>query len=177
MTDSAPAASATPPILLFAVGNPSRGDDALGPLLLARLADAASPTLEMLTDFQLQIEHTLDLRQRRLVLFVDASVAPGPALRLTRLHPARERAYTSHALAPAALLKLYREIHDAAPPACFQLAIAGHQFALGAPLSGQAEANLRHAERLVRGLLQRPEPDEWISASHAATEITEGPPP
>ena len=153
----------TAPVLLFAIGNPSRGDDALGPLLLDRLADAASAAVERLTDFQLQIEHTLDLHQRRLVLFIDASVDRSAPLRLSRLRPARERAYTSHALAPAALLKLYREVHGSPPPACFQLAIAGYGFELGAPLSARAESNLKRAEALTRQLLQHPERDDWLS--------------
>ena len=48
--------------LVFAWGNPSRGDDALGPALVERL-EAARPAhpewgeLALLTDFQLQPEH------------------------------------------------------------------------------------------------------------------------
>jgi hydrogenase maturation protease len=67
--------------LVLAVGNPSRGDDALGPALLERLRDAgvdAAGDVELLTDFQLQIEHALDLQGRQAVLFVDAA-RPGVA--------------------------------------------------------------------------------------------------
>jgi hypothetical protein len=64
-------------LLVIAVGNRSRGDDALGPLLLDRLerwraSGDRGADLELLEDFQLQIEHALDLAGRRLVLFVDA---------------------------------------------------------------------------------------------------------
>ncbi|MDP3326412.1 MAG: Ni/Fe hydrogenase, partial [Hydrogenophaga sp.] len=65
------------PLLVFGWGNPSRGDDALGPLLveqLAGLAQMSSGRLECLTDFQLQVEHALDLRGRERVLFVDAAI-------------------------------------------------------------------------------------------------------
>jgi hypothetical protein len=67
------------PLLVLAIGNPSRGDDALGPLFasargeLARRRDRRGQ-VELLTDFQLQIEHALDLVGRARVVFVDASV-------------------------------------------------------------------------------------------------------
>ena len=75
------------PLLVLAVGNPSRGDDALGPRLLDALHAAGADLdgqVELLGDFQLQIEHVLDLRGRRAVLFVDAA------------RPARPDAYDAH---------------------------------------------------------------------------------
>ncbi len=54
------------PILIFAYGNVSRGDDGLGPLLLERIESHIDPQkVELLCDFQLQIEHALDLEGRR----------------------------------------------------------------------------------------------------------------
>ena len=56
------------PILIFTWGNPSRGDDALGPALYDLLESYKRQTgelteVELLTDFQLQIEHTVDLEE------------------------------------------------------------------------------------------------------------------
>ena len=56
-------------LVIFAVGNPSRGDDALGPELLARLSawlesKGKQENVELIEDFQLQIEHALDLQDR-----------------------------------------------------------------------------------------------------------------
>ena len=92
-----------PDLLILAVGNPSRGDDALGPLFLERLAQlqaqrGAGQTVEWLTDFQLQIEHAVDLANRTLALFVDASVSCPAPFQFTRLQPLRDASYTSHAL-------------------------------------------------------------------------------
>ena len=49
-------------LLIFGYGNPSRGDDALGPELLGLLEGERErrpgwETIETQTDFQLQIEH------------------------------------------------------------------------------------------------------------------------
>jgi hypothetical protein len=60
-----PCQDAVAPLLVLAVGNPSRGDDALGPALLDALAALAAQgadrlgDIELLSDFQLQIEHAL----------------------------------------------------------------------------------------------------------------------
>ena len=81
--------------LVFGWGNPGRGDDALGPLLIERLeaARALRPGwegVELLCDFQLQIEHALDLQGRARVLFVDASAAGEAPFAVARLAAAED---------------------------------------------------------------------------------------
>ena len=60
------------PILIMTWGNPSRGDDALGPQIYDLLQTETLPDAEILTDFQLQIEHTVDMEHREHIVFVDA---------------------------------------------------------------------------------------------------------
>ena len=49
-----PAAENAPaPLLVIGIGNPSRGDDAIGPLAIERLGALGLPDTELLTDFQL----------------------------------------------------------------------------------------------------------------------------
>ncbi len=97
----------TCPVLLLAVGNPSRGDDALGPRL-AELAEAANlPGVEVIVDFQLQVEHALDLVGRERVIFVDAGAGTEPPFVFRRVQPAAEFLHTSHALSPEAVLATY----------------------------------------------------------------------
>lgn len=136
--------------LLFAWGNPSRGDDALGPALIERIA-AAQPgrpewgEVDLLTDFQLQPEHALDLEGRSRVLFVDASVSCVPPFIFERLQPVRDFGYTTHAMKPEALLAVYRQVSGRAPPPAWLLTVRGVSFALGDALSPQARANLEAA--------------------------------
>lgn len=153
-------------VLILAVGNPSRGDDALGPLFLERLAEGLElhgdwDGVELLTDFQLQIEHAVDLEERELVLFVDASVFCPPPFQFTRPRPAQDVRYTSHALSPAAVLHVYAQVHHAPPPPAFQLAIRGESFELGEPLGAAAEANLAAALAFAERLLARREVEIW----------------
>ena len=58
----------------MAIGSPSRSDDALGPLLAGRLAPDLPEWVELLVDFQLQVEHALVLERAGLALFLDAQV-------------------------------------------------------------------------------------------------------
>jgi hydrogenase maturation protease len=126
-----------PALLIFGYGNPSRGDDALGPLLLARLEPLldealrrAAGGIELLTDFQLQVEHALDLAGRRRVLFVDAHQQCEVPFSLRPLQPAAESCFSTHALSPVAVLKVYQQIYPSDPPPSFLLGIRGERFEL-----------------------------------------------
>ncbi len=136
----------TPPLLVLGVGNPSRGDDALGPRFVERAAaslagEIAAGRLELLTDFQLQIEHALDLTGRRRVLFVDASVQAAPPFELRRVEANRDPGATSHAMSPAAVLGTHRDVIGE-PPEAWVLEIRGERFELGDELSVNARAHL-----------------------------------
>lgn len=142
------------PVLIFGYGNLSRGDDALGPLALAYIeghADLAS--VDLLDDFQLQIEHALDLEQRALVLFVDASVNCNGAFAFAELAAAKDDSYTTHAMSPAAVLAVYQTIKHQPPPPCFLLSIKGEHFELGEGLSAEAGEHLAEACQFLQRLL------------------------
>ncbi len=146
----------TAPILLLAVGNESRGDDALAPLLLRGLGAAveAEGLIERIEDYQLQVEHVTDLVGRTAVLFIDADASCTPPFDLSRIDAAHDHSYTSHAMTPFALLHSYRQVYGADAPPAFLLRIRGYEFELGKQLSEQAAANLALASTRVR---------EWIA--------------
>ncbi|BCB27798.1 hypothetical protein SKTS_26840 [Sulfurimicrobium lacus] len=150
----------TAPLLIFAYGNPSRGDDALGPLLIERLEALNPPNVELLTDFQLQVEHAADMLGRERVLFVDASVSCAPPYAFTRLTAAKDTSYTSHAMSPAAVLQAYRELYGEPPPS-YLLGVRGHAFELGEPLSAAAASNLESAQALLQKLCASPSHQAW----------------
>ncbi len=162
-----------PRVLILTCGNPSRGDDALGSLFVERLEAAQEPfggdDVEPLTDFQLQIEHVVDLEGRALVLFVDASVSCPPPYQFTRLQPACDTSYTSHALSPVAVLQVYAQVNHAPPPPAFQLAIRGERFELGEPLSAAAEVNLAAALKFTALLLAQREVAGWTEFATGET--------
>lgn len=145
-----------PQIVIFAYGNPSRGDDALGPTLLHLIEETYSTweNIELLEDFQLQVEHALDLVNRDLAIFIDASVACSSPFTFAPLHPHPDRSYTTHALHPAAILQVYQELYQRPPPPTFLLSIRGEQFELGESLSDVAKQNLAEAWGFMKGWLE-----------------------
>lgn len=157
------------PVLVFGYGNPSRGDDALGPMLIERLehwliSEAQSVKwVECLTDFQLQIEHALDLVGRSLVLFVDAHVSCSVPWQFDELQPSADASYSTHAISPASVLRVYQQIHAADPPPSFLLGVRGERFELGEPLTDSAEAHLSNALECVKMLCLTPSADHWRS--------------
>ncbi len=146
----------TAPILVFGWGNPSRGDDALGPLFVEGIDAMQLAGVECITDFQLQIEHALDLENRRHILFVDASYDATAPYTVRLLEPSRDVSFTTHAMSPESVMQVYLELHDEAPPPCHLLAIRGERFELGDPLSAEAATRLDDALRWAR---------QWIAES------------
>ena len=156
----------TAPLLIFAYGNPSRGDDALGPQLLDLLASHRAhhpewPEIELLTDFQLQVEHAVDLEERDLALFIDASVScPSPCL-LSRLQPAQDARYTTHEMSPEAVLHVFEQVYQRPAPPSFLLSVRGESFELGEPPSRAAIENRDAALALLVQLCSQPNPEIW----------------
>lgn len=133
------------PILVFGWGNPSRGDDALGPVFIEAIEALALPGVECLTDFQLQVEHALDLRDRQQILFVDTSIEVEPPFTFTPIGPCRDSSYTTHFMSPQAVLQVYCDLDHNPPPPSWLLAIRGESFELGESLSPSASHHLRAA--------------------------------
>jgi hydrogenase maturation protease len=141
------------PILIFTWGNPSRGDDAIGPLIYDYLQQEDFEDVEVLTDFQLQIEHATDLENRDCVLFVDASVSSTEPCEFYRLEPEHDDTYTTHAMSPASLLAVYQKINRQDPPPAFMLSVRGYEFGLGMAVSASGHHNLVQAIDFIRQLL------------------------
>lgn len=160
------------PVVIFAVGNPSRGDDALGPECHGQLEkwlknEMLADQFELIEDFQLQIEHALDLQGRQLALFIDAGAnTPGP-FTFQRIAPATGSAYTTHELPPEAVLQVYLQTEGKEPPPAFVLCIRGETFELGEALSPAAENNLHAAFELLQTLCRHAQLPEWERAAQA----------
>ena len=149
--------SGQPPVLVIAVGNPSRGDDALGPELAARLEAAALPGVEVITEFQLQVENALDLVGRERVVFVDAGAGTPAPFDLHRAAPAAEFLHTSLAISPEAVLATYERVTGSAAPESWILCVRGESFELGETLTPAAAGHLEAAWLRLREICS-PEP-------------------
>ncbi|MDD2989420.1 MAG: hydrogenase maturation protease [Zoogloea sp.] len=160
-------------LVIFAVGNPSRGDDALGPLLMAELETQGWPDVTLVADFQLQIEHALDLDGHDLALFIDAGTETPAPFAFYETAPATAPSISSHALSPAAVLQVHTRLRQATPPA-FVLCVRGEKFELGEALSKAAQGHLAAARQHLATCLAAPEASCWRQLqTHAGTPRTQ----
>jgi hydrogenase maturation protease len=176
-------AVSAPRIVVLACGNPSRGDDALGPALLERVEKwiDAHPDRRVAAvgDFQLQVEHALDMEGCELVLFVDANAAGPESVTLRPVMPSLHASFSTHALSPEALLQTFVSMACGPVPSAFSLGVRGYSFDLGQPLSARARQNLELAWGLLHRLLEDASRMAWQQrcASTAYPRVCPGPEP
>ncbi|MDD5031315.1 MAG: hydrogenase maturation protease [Rhodoferax sp.] len=148
----------TAPLLVFGWGNLSRGDDALGPLFVNALREQLPPDfanlVDFLDDYQLQVEHALDLVGRSQVLLVDASLSAVAPFAVHALQAANDESISTHRLSPQALLQVYQNLQGQPPPPCLMLTIRGDSFELGEPPSANAWQHLAAALSWAQQALQ-----------------------
>ena len=155
------------PVVVFAVGNRSRGDDALGPLLLERLGDwlwrrGLAARFELFEEYQLQLENALDLEGRELALFIDAKRGAPRAATLAPVAPSsKASAGSTHALEPAAVLEVHRRVTGHEPPPAFALGVRAENFELGEGLSQASLDALGEAWPLLETLAGDPRLESW----------------
>ena len=155
------------PILIFGVGNESRGDDALAPLLVRQLQAEGIRYVEFIEDYQLQVEHVTDLLDRSAVLFVDADISCAEPFHFSEIAAAKDSSYTSHVMTPFALLHTYRQVYGTDAPPAFLLRMRGYDFELGNPLSDKAAANLEAAMGMARELCADGDSQSWRRLANA----------
>jgi hydrogenase maturation protease len=142
-------------ILLFGYGNPGRGDDALGPELIARVTQLQVEGIECQNDMQLQVEHVTDLAGCEQVLFIDADMSCTEPFEFLEIRPEKDNSYTSHAMSPSALLHAYSQVYKKEAPPAYLLRIRGYDFGLGDPLTSRASDNLEAAAKRVVEFMQQ----------------------
>jgi hydrogenase maturation protease len=136
--------------LVIGIGNPLRGDDGVGWLLVQELS--RRPSLAARCVQQLTPELVVELAAHRRVLFVDAWQAPAAARPLLRpLLPRLEEAADglSHRTDPAGLLALCAVLQGP-PPAAMELLVPARGFGHGRGLSPGLRQLLPQARQLLR---------------------------
>jgi hydrogenase maturation protease len=133
------------PVLVLTYGNPSRGDDALGTAMFDLLEANPPANVDLLTDFQLQIEHATDLEHRDYILFIDAGISCQEPFELSQLSAEKDDSFTTHAMSPASVLSVYQQVYHREPPPAYLLTIRAYEFGLGKDMSDAARKNLNEA--------------------------------
>jgi hydrogenase maturation protease len=167
-------ADKAPRVVVFGWGNITRSDDGIGPLLMERVRDAALPHVTPIEDFQLQVEHALDLQEHGLALFVDAGCGTAAPFSFTQTAPRLDLSFTSHKQSPEAILSVYETVLKTPPPPAFVLTVAGEDFSVGASLSGPGAERLELAWDFLLSLLRAPSLTNWREAVTCGQEAATG---
>ncbi len=141
-------------ILVYAYGNPGRQDDGLG----NRMVDALTPWLReqgfdhvsVDSNFQLNIEDADNIRDKDVVVFVDASIEDIEDFRLDVVEPSEGRSeFTMHAASPAYILALCIKLYNKHPET-YLLQIRGYEWEFEERLSYKATQNLASALSFIK---------------------------
>lgn len=137
-----------PPILIFAWGNPARGDDALGPMLAERVSHWLAQhdqchQIEVLCEFQLSPEHAYDVQGREQVIFIDAAMQQAQVACWRQVQEQSPCGWTTHACSPDALLWYCRQLLGESVPLAQLLSLAAADMTLGQPLSQTGQIALQ----------------------------------
>jgi hydrogenase maturation protease len=155
-------------LVVFGWGNDARGDDGLGPILLDRVARMGLKDVTTIEDFQLQIEHALDLDGAEMALFLDAGKdTPAPFV-FREIEARRDATHSTHALSPEAVLDVFARSLGRQPPPSFVLCVRGERFELGESLSEEGRDRLETASELVGRLMQERSAEAWRRAARDA---------
>lgn len=160
-------------LTVFAYGNPSRGDDGIGPWLADRLRDYAFSQpfpfrLNLVEGFQLQVEDIFELEADSVALFIDASVNGPRDIDFTEVSPRPYQSHTSHSLQPFELLGLYRSTLAREAPVGFQLSIQGESFELGELITPTALTRAEQAWDVMETLMENPSLRFWRALARQA---------
>jgi hydrogenase maturation protease len=137
-------------ILIYGYGNPGRGDDGLGPALVARLETDLPTSVGFESNYQLELEDAAELALYDVVIFVDADVSGPEPFWFGSVDASVHLGWSSHSVSAGTLIALAGELFGKTVRA-YTLGIRGYDFdGLREALSSAAEGNLRHALAFVR---------------------------
>lgn len=149
-------------LLIYGYGNPGRGDDGLGPALAAALEDESSLRVTVDANYQLSVEDAEELAQHDAVIFVDADVSGPEPFQFVRVVPDSHLSFSSHSVAPGALLALAGELFNKEIDG-YILAIRGYEFnEYKESLSFRARQNLEEAVRFMKRAMEERQFDEYL---------------
>lgn len=150
-------------LLVYGYGNPGRQDDGLGIAFIKRLRELNIPGCTLEENYQLNVEDALLVSQFPVTLFVDASLQPD-AYALSKIVPAMEIGFTTHAMHPASVAALCRELYSVFP-GCYLLEVRGFEWEMEEGLSNAAGTNLDAAVEYILPLLRKRDPGKALEAA------------
>lgn len=145
-------------MLILGIGNPGRGDDALGCRVVQWLeAAGVPPGVTLDANYQLTPEDALAIAEHDVVVFVDATVAPEAPVpyHVAPADRADVPTFSTHAMSIGSVLALASQLSGRVPQA-WTMAIPAYAFEINDDLTPQAADHLARACEDLR---------DWLACS------------
>jgi len=137
-----------PEILIYGYGNPGRQDDGLGIFLSEKIDNWIKEenilSVKVDYNYQLNIEDALEIADKNLVIFIDASKEEINDYYLTKVKPSDRLEFTTHTVSPSYLLNLCKVIYNKTPD-IYLLHIKGYKWEFLEEMTEDAKNNLSKA--------------------------------
>lgn len=150
-----------PQILIYGYGNPGRQDDGLGPALVDHLKEWIRreniSNVELDSDYQLNVEDSLTISEKDIVVFVDASIEDIDDYCLTKVSPEGSKIeFTMHAVSASFILDLCNKLYNKNPDT-YLLHIKGYEWDFKEELTEKANGNLNAALTFIKERITDPD--------------------
>lgn len=145
-------------IIIYGYGNPGRQDDGLGNAFIEHLEEWAQENrfdwMDFDSNYQLNIEDAELIADRKVAIFVDASVEDIDDFCVTVVNPeAAQIEFTMHAVSPSFVLQLCNEIYHNSPDT-YLLHIKGYEWEFKEEISENAIKNMNKALYYLKDILK-----------------------
>jgi hydrogenase maturation protease len=143
---------------VYGYGNPGRQDDGLGTIIAESVDEwcRKNSFQNIRTDcnYQLNLEDAANISEFDMVIFVDATTSEEvQCFHYCRLAPSDRSDFTMHAVAPAYVLFLCRNMFDKVPEA-FMLSVRGYEWEFMKEMTPAAHENYLKALLFLKDTLQ-----------------------
>ena len=148
-------------LLIYAIGNPARGDDGLGMEFLNQLPQETH--FDIKHNYQFNVEDAEVFSSYDSILVVDAHKYTLKPFEVTKIEPSFNSLFSTHGVTSKTILTLCEDLYSKRPETHL-LAIRGYEFELKESLSQMARENLHMAKNWFL--------NEFVSNSRKISELT-----
>ncbi len=140
-------------ILLIGYGNPTRMDDGVGWYIANMIRESIGDKIEVMEADQLSVEMIEDIKDRQIVIFVDAHVSEEDDwIRISEVEPDSKLGLTAHIVSPSNLLSICQSIYNKYPKA-YLYSVKGVNFDFSEELSEQTRRSADEVVKLLSDLV------------------------
>lgn len=140
-------------ILVYGYGNPGRQDDGLGVAMTDKIEKWAHKeslaSIEVESNYQLNIEDASNISGHDIVYFVDASKENIDSFYIEEVTPSEKADFTTHSASPGFILDLCHKIYKKYPQT-YLLHIKGYEWEFMEEMTEKAKNNLEKAFQFLK---------------------------